>query len=87
MHSHEFDVIRQHLPPPPVASTTAGAANARNSPVARRYPKAPQTRPPSVSSRVIVHSMKTSIPSCTALSWRVRISSRPVRSPMWTKRL
>src|SRR5262245_16683046 len=37
-------------------------------------------------SRVIVHSMNTSIPSATARSWSVRIISRPVRSPTWARR-
>ena len=46
----------------------------------------PQTRSPSFSRCVIVHSMKTSTSWCTALSCSVRISSRPVRSPMCTSR-
>ena len=43
----------------------------------------PTTRSPSLSRRVIVHSMKTSKPSCTPRSCSVRIISRPVRSPTW----
>ena len=36
VHSHEFDVIRQHFPAPPVASTSARAAKTTSSPVARQ---------------------------------------------------
>ena len=33
-----------------------------------------------------MHSMNTSMPSWTARCWRVRIISRPVRSPTWASR-
>src|SRR5438034_3833846 len=44
VYSHEFDVIFQALPMPPVASTTAFALKSTNWPVFRQYPKAPVTR-------------------------------------------
>src|SRR4030067_934976 len=43
-------------------------------------------RSPSFSRREMVHSMNTSIPSCTACCWSVRIISRPVRSPTGGRR-
>ena len=36
VYSHEFDVTLYDLPTPPVASTTAGASNSRNSPFSRK---------------------------------------------------
>ncbi len=36
VYSHEFDVMRNALPTPPVASTTAFAFSSRNAPVSRR---------------------------------------------------
>src|SRR5579875_3304833 len=47
VHSHELDVTLNDLPMPPVASTTAGALKATNSPVSRQYPNAPEMAPES----------------------------------------
>src|SRR3954449_2422702 len=57
-----------------------------NRPDSRQYPNAPVTPSESVSSRVTVHSMYTSMPSATVRCCKVRISSRPVRSPTWARR-
>jgi len=34
----------------------------------------------------MVYSMKTSMPEWMPLSWRLRMISRPVLSPMWQRR-
>src|SRR6266853_6063553 len=86
VYSHEFDVIGQAFPIPPVAITTDFALNTTKRPVSRQYASAPAHRPPSVSSRTIVHSMYTSNPMCTPRSCSVRIISSPVRSPTWHNR-
>jgi hypothetical protein len=86
VYSQEFDVMAYDLPIPPVPSTTAGALKTTNFPLSRQYATAPATRSPSLSSRLTVHSMKTSMPRCTACCCSVRIISRPVRSPTWASR-
>ena len=50
-------VIGHALPIPPVASTTDFALKTTKRPFSRQYANAPATRPPSISSRVVVHSM------------------------------
>ena len=86
VYSHELEVIFHALPIPPVARTTALAEKTTNLPVSRQYPRAPHTRSPSLRRIWMVHSMKTSMPLWTACCWRVRIISRPVRSPTWPRR-
>src|SRR3954464_10828510 len=86
VYSHELEVTLYDFPMPPVASTTDGACQATKRPDSRQYPNAPVMPSWSVRSRVPVHSMYTSIPSATVRCCRVRMSSRPVRSPTCASR-
>src|ERR1700761_46914 len=99
VYSQEFEVTLNVLPIPPVARTTAAASKNTSWPVSRMYPNAPAILPDSsLISRVMVVSANTlmlasgspaAASSCcmaTTFCCRVRISSRPVRSPTWASR-
>ena len=86
VYSHELEVTFHDLPMPPVARITAGASKTMKRPDSRQYPKAPAIAV-AVFQQVGDGAFHEHVDAeATVRCCRVRIISRPVRSPTWASR-